>query len=199
MTTKAAGKDYEKLFVDPAECFGTLYEADNVECEKCVEFKICGSWFTAKGNPEAVAGDAVAPEVSPPTPPPVAKTAKKAALPKKLAPAAKATPEPKKAADAKTGTGEKKEVAPTKSVQEKDEHGFLKGSRSSRIYSLLLEGKHTKEQIIQTVTKEFHSTIDKTKTTVGVFISDVQKAKGKYSASRGVTVQKDAKDVLSIK
>jgi len=197
MTTKAAGKDYEKLFVDPAECFGTLYEADNVECEKCVEFKICGSWFTAKGNPEAVAGDAVAPEVSPPTPPPVAKTAKKAAPATKAA--ANATPKPKKAADAKTGTGEKKEVASTKPVQEKDEHGFLKGSRSSRIYSLLLEGKHTKEQIIQTVTKEFHSTIDKTKTTVGVFISDVQKAKGKYSASRGVKINKDAKDVLSIK
>lgn len=77
-----------------------------------------------------------------------------------------------------------------------DENGFTIGSKSSLIYSLLSEGRHTREDIIKALNEKYPGANNKS--SLGTFISDVQKSVGTYSTSRGVKVVTSADGILSI-
>lgn len=73
-----------------------------------------------------------------------------------------------------------------KAASGKDENGFTIGSKSSLIYSLLAEGKHTREEILEVLNEKYPGANNKS--SLSTFISDVQKPVGTYSSSRGVRV-----------
>lgn len=68
----------------------------------------------------------------------------------------------------------------------KNEHGFKAGSKSAKIYDMLLSGKYTKADMEK-------ATESVGKSTVSVFLGDLQKAVGTYPVSRGVKVVEDEK------
>ncbi len=78
----------------------------------------------------------------------------------------------------------------------KDENGFTIGSKSSLIYSLLSEGRHTREGILKMLDEKFPGSNNKN--TLSTFISDVQKPVGTYSSSRGIKISITEDGVLSI-
>lgn len=82
-------------------------------------------------------------------------------------------------------------------VKEKDANGYAVGSKSGLIYAWLSEGKYTKEQILAGLDQQYPGANNKT--TLGVFLSDLQKPVGTYSVSRGCKVNKDeASGILSL-
>ena len=91
---------------------------------------------------------------------------------------------------------EKKKRGGNLPVREKDANGFAKGSKAGLIYAWLLEGKYTKDQILAGLDQNFPGANNKT--TLNVFLSDLQKAVGTYSVSRGVKVVVAENGVASI-
>lgn len=82
------------------------------------------------------------------------------------------------------------------SARGKDENGFTIGSKSSFIFSLLSEGRHTREDIIKTLDEKYPGANHKS--SLGTFLSDVQKPIGTYSTSRGVKIVTGEDGILSI-
>lgn len=181
---------YQTRIDDPEECFGKLFEADNPDCLKCDELTPCGEAFAI-----LLAGAGVDEQIEVEEKPEAKKP--EAKKPEAKKPEEKVeTPKPGKAKAAPAKKVEPAKAAPKTNV-EKDVNGFKVGSKSSKIYNMLLAGKYTKKEMIGLLDKEYPGANNAT--TLGVFIGDLQKPVGTYSTSRGIVILKSGKDVLSIK
>jgi len=190
-TTAEMQEDFDK----EEACFGKLYDGKSKDCKACSDGAQCDAWQKAGGDPAKKNLTDVAKSVGKgkniksekadtadkkeTTTPTVTKDT--------VIPAAK---KGEKSTSVAAKSIAAKKDSPTKNM-EKDAHGFVASSKNSKIYSMLVEGKHTKEQIEL-------ATDSVGKTTVNLFISDVQKPVGKYPSSRGVKVVKSDKGILSI-
>jgi len=170
MATKKEEKNLQEEYNNEESCFGKLYDGKSKDCKTCTEGKDCQAWQAAKGDPNASKEDEKTP-----TP---AKGGKKDD-------SSKPTPPTKKEKGKDTPKPLKKGFQ-----RERDANGYVVGSISGEIFQLLQAGKYTKEQIEE-------KTGTKGKSTVSLFISDVQKAPGTYPASRGIPVLKDSKGIMS--
>ncbi len=183
---------YKAMFEDAQKCFGKLYDSNESECtKKCVDADECEKWnkgkverksteesedkSTSKKEPEKSKGKAE-----------TAKSTKK--------PAGKKEPEKSKGTESKSDA--KKPAA--KKSEGKDANGFKVGSKASMMHDMLLEGKHTKEAMLKILDKKYPGANNKT--TLSVFINDLQKPVGTYSGSRGTAIVTNEKTgVLSVK
>lgn len=171
MASKKEEKNLQVEYDNEESCFGKLYDGKSKDCKTCTEGSDCQKWQAAKGNPDA-------PKDEPKNP--GKKDEGKKEEPKKpaakgaAAAPAKDTPKPLKKGFQK----------------ERDANGYVVGSISGEIFQLLQAGKFTKDQI-----EEKTNTVGKS--TVSLFLSDVQKPVGTYPASRGMEVLKDSKGILS--
>ena len=167
-------KELQALYDNSEACFGKLFDGTTDDCKKCADKAECDTWQESEGNPAKAKKGKPAPAKAAP--------AKKEEVKSAPAKAEKAKPAPK---------ADKPKVAPPKKERAVDENGFTEGSTGSKIYKLLLEGTHTKA--------DMETTLDVVgKSTVGTFLSDIQRAVGVYSISRGIKILKGADGVLTI-
>lgn len=218
-------KRLQGMFAATDNCFGKLYDGEEAECVKCTDQKDCRLWGDAKGDPAAAPATppAKATKIAPATKKGAApaKAATKAAPAKGKAPvveeeilvdtfeppvdetpvngkgkgkpgqpgnkAAEKTDE-EKAAAAEAKAASKK---PTPPKADLDEEGFKIGSKASLIFKLLKEGKYTRTGI--------EAAVDSVgKSTVAIFLNDLQKPVGTYSVSRDLKVNISEAGILTV-
>ena len=165
-------QEMKSMFEDTENCFGKMYDGKESECKKCKDGTDCKSY-----KPEGATTETQGTEEK-------AETTKKDA--KKSTPAKKDTKK----------TAAKKTAAKPKSSREVDEYGYTVGSKNSKIFAMIVKGGVTKAEIVTKMDEQYAGANNKT--TVSVFISDVQKPIGKYSTSRGVKLVEDKEGKLSI-
>jgi hypothetical protein len=190
-TDKAKKARLDAMFADQEKCFGKIYDTADDECKKCLDSNDCQQYFSKDKEP--------APEKTEEKP--AEKKAGKSKPAEKPEPAkAEKKPVSKKEADkaAVDATAKKAKGNPFDRSADKDANGYVVGSKASTIFGLLLEGKHTRDDIIEKVVKKHGGSEGTNKNTVSTFIYDVQKDKGYSSVARGLKVNKSDKGVLSI-
>lgn len=210
-------KRLQGMFVATDNCFGKLYDGEEAECVKCTDQKDCRLWGDAKGDPAAapVEAPAKATKIAPATKKGVAP----AKAPAKPAPAKGKAPvvegevdadtfeppvaevkvkgkpgQPGNKAAEKTEEEKAKPAPAKKAVPPKanaDDAGFKVGSKASIIYGMLKEGKYTRAAI--------EAAVDSVgKSTVAIFLNDLQKPVGTYSVSRDLKVNISEAGVLTV-
>lgn len=75
-----------------------------------------------------------------------------------------------------------------------DEYGFEVGSKFSFVFSLLMEGRYTRKEILDRLDQKYRGANNAHDFTV--FISDLKKLPGKYPHSRGVKIGKAENGIL---
>lgn len=80
--------------------------------------------------------------------------------------------------------------------KEKDAYGFITGTKSSLIVSLVASKKYTKDQILEELNTKYPG--KNNKVTLACLLTDLQKPVGTYPASRGMVIVENKKKQLSI-
>jgi hypothetical protein len=92
--------------------------------------------------------------------------------------------------------GEKK-VVPRCKIMNTDSMGFTLGCRNSLLYTLLITGKCTRQDLVKVVLSKFGGTESAAKATVSAFLSDIKHPFGKFNTSRNLKLVVDPKGRLS--
>lgn len=78
-----------------------------------------------------------------------------------------------------------------------DSMGFKLGCRNSLIYTMIVTGKATRQQIVDALVEKFGGEETSAKSTVSAFMSDIKQPFGKFNTSRNLTILTNAKAQLS--
>lgn len=78
-----------------------------------------------------------------------------------------------------------------------DSMGFQLGSRNSLMYTMIVTGRATRQDLVETVHGKFGGTLTSAKSTVSAFLSDIKHPFGKFNTSRALTILVDTERRLS--
>lgn len=78
-----------------------------------------------------------------------------------------------------------------------DSMGFKLGCRNSLIYTLIVTGKCSRQQITDTLIQKFGGELHSAKSTVSAFLSDIKQPFGKFNTSRNLKILVNSKGQLS--
>lgn len=78
-----------------------------------------------------------------------------------------------------------------------DSMGFQLNSRNSLMYTLIVTGRCTRQDLVTTVHERFGGTLASAKSTVSAFLSDIKHDFGKFNTSRNLTILVDGDRRLS--
>lgn len=78
-----------------------------------------------------------------------------------------------------------------------DSMGFQLGSRNSLMYTMIVTGRATRQDLVETVHSKFGGTVVSAKSTVSAFLSDIKHPFGKFNTSRNLTILVDSERRLS--
>jgi len=92
--------------------------------------------------------------------------------------------------------GERK-TPPRRRLGNTDSMGFQLGCRNSLIYTLIVTGKCTRNDLVKQVKDRFGGTESAAKATVSAFLSDIKQPFGKFNTSRNLVVLTDIQQRLS--
>lgn len=87
--------------------------------------------------------------------------------------------------------------APRRKMNNTDSMGFTLGCRNSLLYTLIITGKCTREDLVTLVVQKFGGTESTAKSTVSAFLSDIKHPFGKFNTSRNLTLLRDNHGRLS--
>ncbi len=80
--------------------------------------------------------------------------------------------------------------------KKRDKYGYIAGTKTSLIVAMLGKKKYTKVQILEELDTAYKGANNKT--TLSVFINDLQKPVGTYPSSRGLIIKENKSGVLSL-
>lgn len=93
------------------------------------------------------------------------------------------------------------DMASRKRLQKKmlntDSMGFQLGCRNSLMYTMIVTGRATRQDLVEAVHSKFGGSIISAKSTVSAFLSDIKHEFGKFNTSRNLTILVDGERRLS--